>query len=113
MGLVGVSFMDTMSVRRRELSLVGATLALILLASDAVAAQEAILANGGPDLVGASGFITKEWTWPTETGTTTFTAFGPVEEVLGLDPRDRTPFCEGCELASSTQFEPEDETASD
>ena len=55
------------------------------------------------------GFITREWTWSTGTWTTTFTAYGPAEQVNQLDPQDRTPDCPDCELASSTHFEPDDE----
>ena len=54
-------------------------------------------------------FILKEWIWSDETATTTFTAFGPPDQVIQLDPQSRPLECEGCELASSIRFEPGDE----
>ena len=93
--------------------LLGTTLALALLASGAATAQDAMLASGEPGTSEDQGFITREWVWSTESVTTTFTAFGPSLEVMQLDPEDRTPFCDGCELASSVQFEPEDESVAD
>jgi hypothetical protein len=54
-------------------------------------------------------FLLKEWIWSDETTTTTFTAFGPPDQVNQLEPQRRPLECEGCELASSIWFEPGDE----
>jgi hypothetical protein len=52
------------------------------------------------------GFITREWVWSDATTRTTFTAYGPPGQVNRLDPRDGTPECHNCELASSIEILP-------
>lgn len=91
----------------------GAFLTVVVLAAGPVGAQQAVLANSEADPVGEQGYITREWTWSDGTATTTFTAYGPSAEVMQIDPRAPAPFCNGCELASSVQFEPSDDSASD
>jgi len=72
-----------------------------------------MLASGEPESSEVEGFVSREWVWSTGTATTTFTAYGPLEQVMQLDPQDRTPFCDGCELASSIQFEPGETSEAD
>ena len=89
------------------------TLVAAVLTAGAAFADSVTLDIGAGPPADTQGFITREWTWTTGGTVTTFTAYGPSDQVNRLDPRDRTPDCQGCELASSIQFEPEDETAAD
>lgn len=59
----------------------------------------------------AYAFITREWVWSDGTSITTFTAFGPPEQVNALDPQDGLIDCQDCRLASSVQFGPVDQAA--
>jgi hypothetical protein len=54
-------------------------------------------------------FISREWTWSDGTSTTTFTAYGPSEQVNALDPENGLLECPDCQLMSSVQFGPENE----
>ena len=84
-------------------------LAAALLAAGAATAQPQTT-SGGDVLKGeAQNFITREWTWFIGTVRTTFTARGPSEQVDHLDPQADPLACQGCELASSIQFELDDE----
>lgn len=76
-------------------------------------AGAALWADQGP--AGLAQFVTREWSWSSGSAVTSFTAWGPAEEVNALDPREDPLDCEGCFLASSIQFTPEDgsEGASD
>ncbi len=70
------------------------------------AGTEALLAaNEGHDH--DQGFITREWTWVDETSTTSLTVYGPADQVKAFDPQDSHLTCDGCELTSSIQYEPE------
>ena len=89
------------------------TLLTALLAAGAATAQPLTLHVDGADPADEQGLITREWVWSEGTSTTTFTARGPSDQVNQLDPRDRTPECQGCELARSTYFEPVDEVEAD
>ena len=92
--------------------LFGATF-VALLASGAATAQPSMNLGDGASPCEEHGFITREWVWSNGTATTTFSAYGPADEVNQLDPQGLTPFCEDCELASSVQYEPADEVAQD
>lgn len=63
------------------------------------------------DLAGGAetgdAFITREWAWTAGTATRAFTAYGPADQVRGLDPNDPTPHCPDCRLASSIRIVPE------
>ena len=80
------------------------TISAVALLSAEVAAQDSAPKDD-------QGFITREWTWAEGTSLTTFTAYGPAEEVNTLDPQDSPLECEGCLLASSVQYGAEDEPA--
>ena len=93
---------------------------MVLGASIVAAAMTAWTAIGAPwavyvgsgDPAKDRGFITKEWTWSDETTITTFTAYGPAEQVNSFDPQDgSTLLCPDCELASSMQIDPSQEVA--
>ena len=74
----------------------------------------AMLLIGGPEVsllvdgavVTDQGFIARAWTWSDEHGTTTFTAYGPADQVYGLDPQQDPLACVNCQLVSSTRVEP-------
>ncbi len=75
-----------------------------------VAALSLAAAAAATPFVGErQGFVLKEWIWSTGPTTTTFTASGPADQVNQLDPQTNPLACEGCELASSIQFNPGDE----
>ena len=89
------------------------TLVAALLAAGAATAEPLTLHIGDEGSANDQGLITREWVWSTGATTTTFTAHGPSDQVNQIDPQDRTSECEGCELASSTYFEPGDEVEAD
>ncbi len=80
-----------------------------LLALGDTAAQHLPLNGIGRGSEETLDFITREWTWLSGTTSTTFTAYGPPEQVNNLDPQNPALQCPDCELASSTHFEPGDE----
>ena len=93
----------------RELKVLCAILAAALLAAGATVAQPETPIGSEALSVEDQAFITKEWTWSAGTTTTNFTAYGPSEQVNQLDPQNDPLECQGCELASSIHFEPDDE----
>jgi hypothetical protein len=89
--------------------LLGTLLLAAFVAMGATVAQHVVSFTEAGGSGPGSGYITREWTWSTGMTTTTFTAYGPSDQVNHLDPRDSTPECLGCELASSMSFEAGDE----
>lgn len=79
------------------------------LAAGVVSAQPQAAVDGEAASGEGQTFITREWTWLTGTVRTTFTAHGPSEQVNQLDPQGHPLECQDCMLASSVQFELNDE----
>ncbi|HVG49678.1 MAG TPA: hypothetical protein VM899_16255 [Rubellimicrobium sp.] len=93
--------------------MLGAILTVVVLSTSLATARHTVLVGGEAGSPGEQGFVTLDWVWADGTTTTSFTAYGPPEQVMHIDPRGRAPFCDGCELASSVHFEPGDEIGSD
>ena len=91
------------------MTLLRAILVTGLLAAGAAAAQPLTLHIGEERSQEDQGSVTREWIWSTGASTTTFTAFGPSDQVNSFDPQGSPLQCPDCELASSTYFEPGDE----
>jgi hypothetical protein len=108
-GTLGDYLQDRDSVLEDKLKVSYTTLVAALLTAGAATAEPMTLHIGDEGSTETQGFITREWTWSTGTTITNFTAYGPSDLVSQLDPQDSTPECQGCELASSTYFEPGDE----
>lgn len=79
----------------------------VLLVAGAATELEAQAEGLGGSTEGGGAFITKEWAWTAGTAARAFTAYGPADQVRGLDPNDPTPHCPDCRLASSIRFVPE------
>jgi hypothetical protein len=92
-----------------------AVLATALLTASATLAHHKSSHEGGAGSERNQGFITREWTTTDATaGTrTTLTAYGPPGQVNRVDPQDSTPECHNCQLASSIQLLPGDDSDSD
>lgn len=86
-----------------------AILAAALLSAYAASAQPQTPPDSGLVNSEQQTVITREWTWLTGTVLTTFTARGPSEQVNHLDPQDDPLACQDCQLASSVQFELDEE----
>ncbi len=93
-------------------SVLGAVLATLLAAGAGAGGELAAPANY-VDTADTHGFVTKEWSWSDGTTIVTFTAYGPPEQVNGLDPENGVNECPDCRLASSVQFGPADPEDSD
>ncbi len=105
--LAGVGFSESYVARETRVKALYATIMVLSLAGVAAATP-----GKAPPEGERQTFVLEEWTWSTGTTTTTFTAFGPPDQVNQLDPLTHPLGCEGCELASSIQFEPEAEAHS-
>jgi hypothetical protein len=93
-------------------SVLGAVLAALLAAGAGVGGELVGPANY-VDTADTHGFVTKEWSWSDGTSILTFTAYGPPEQVNGLNPEHGVSGCPDCRLASSVHFGPADPDDSD
>jgi hypothetical protein len=87
-----------------------AALGATLLAAGAEATLHDLLFGGRGVASGDLTFITREWVWSDGDITTTFTAYGPFEQVNQLDPQGNPLACQECTLVSSTEMQRGDET---
>jgi hypothetical protein len=83
------------------------------LATGATAACEQETVAGDEISATTLPLIIREWSWSDGVSSTTFTAYGPPQQVNGLDPQNGLVQCPGCELASSVQFGPADRASPD
>lgn len=90
-----------------------ATILAAALATGGAAACERPILVADAGSIDTQGFISKEWIWSDGASTTTFTAFGPPEQVNSLDPENGIVACPDCQLASSMEFGSADVAAAD